>query len=542
MARIIVLDNLAQEGLDILEQAAGIECEVRTGLQGDELKKALTLYEGAICRSGVQLDADALAGNSQLRAIVRAGVGTDNIDKSVATRQGIIVMNTPTGNTLSTAEHTFALMLGLSRNTAQANQSLIEGRWDRKFFMGMQLADKTLGVVGLGRIGQEVASRALAFEMRVLGYDPFLSAERAEQLGIELVAEVRDILPRVDYLTVHTPLTPETRNLIDMDELEIIRPGARLINCARGGIYNEKALVAGLASGRLGGVALDVYENEPCTDSPLFGMPGVLCTPHLGASTEEAQTQVAIEAANLLVNFLTTGEIRHAVNTPAVDPKTLESLRGYLTLAYRLGVFMSQWYRGTPRSCRLTYRGDVAAKNTKMLTSAFCAGLIESAMDEEVNIVNSEVLLRERGIEIIEECHGEQLAFSSSIRAGVETDGKTYTAGATLFGNDMPRLILLGNHRLEAYLDGNLLVLTHSDEPGIIGSVGMIFGNHQINIAQMAVGRTQDDPGGEAVGVLNLDSRPADDAVAEILNHPAIHSATIIDLPAAGQLPSWLPA
>jgi len=541
MPRIIVLDNLAQEGLDLLEEAEGIEFEVRTGLKGTKLNEALVDFDGAICRSGVTLDAEALKGNQRLRAIVRAGVGTDNIDKTVATRQGIIVMNTPTGNTLSTAEHAFALMLGLSRNTAPANQSLIEGRWDRKDFMGAQLADKTLGIVGLGRIGQEVARRALAFQMRLVGYDPFLSSDRAEKLGVELVAEVRDMLPRIDYLTVHTPLTPETRGLIDMDALEIIRPGARLINCARGGIYDERALIAGLESGRLGGVALDVFESEPCTDSPLFGRPGVLCTPHLGASTEEAQTQVALEAVNLLVNFLTTGEIRHAVNTAAVDPKTLESIRGYLNLAYRLGLFMAQWYSGTPQTCRLTYRGDVASKNTHMITSAFCAGLIESAMDAGVNIVNAEVLLRERGIEIIEECHGEQLAFSSSVRVDVQTDDASFAAAGTLFGNDMPRLIRLNDHRLEAYLDGNLLLFTHNDIPGIIGSVGTIFGNHQINIAQMAVGRDQDGPGGDSVGVLNLDTRPTPQSLQEIVGHASIYSAMSIVLPPAGQLPGWLP-
>ena len=336
MPSIIVLDNLAQEGLDLLAAADGITYEVKTGLKGDDLKQALTEHDGAICRSGVKLTADVLDQNSRLKAIVRAGVGTDNIDKTAATRQGIIVMNTPTGNTVSTAEHAFALILGMSRNLAPANQSLVEGRWDRKAYMGSQLADKTLGIVGLGRIGQEVAARAMAFGMRVIGFDPFLSAERAVELGIEPIAKVDDMLPRIDYLTVHTPLTPETENLIDESQIEMLKPTARLVNCARGGIYNEKALAQAVAAGRIAGVALDVFQEEPCTDSPLFGLPGVLCTPHLGASTEEAQTQVAVEAVNLLVNFLNTGEIRHAVNMAAIDPKTLESLRGFLDVSYRL--------------------------------------------------------------------------------------------------------------------------------------------------------------------------------------------------------------
>jgi len=337
MSKVIVLDNIAREGLDMLEAAEGIEYEVRTGLKGDDLRQALTEYDGAVCRSGVKITAEALEGNRRLKAIVRAGVGTDNIDKPMATRQGIVVMNTPAGNTLSTAEHAFALMLALSRNIAPAYQSLVEGRWDKKAYMGTQLADKTLGIVGLGRIGKEVAKRALAFEMRVLGYDPFLSAEAAEKLGIELVETVRDMLPRVDYLTVHTPLTPETKNLIGAEEIDTMKTGVRLVNAARGGIYDEAALAEGLKSGKLGGIALDVYASEPCKENPLYGMPNVVCTPHLGASTGEAQTNVAVEAVQLAVNFLTTGEIRHAVNVAAVDPKTLVALRGHLDVAYRLG-------------------------------------------------------------------------------------------------------------------------------------------------------------------------------------------------------------
>ncbi|MCA9188056.1 MAG: phosphoglycerate dehydrogenase, partial [Planctomycetales bacterium] len=494
----------------------------------------------AICRSGVKLDAKALEGNQRLKAIVRAGVGTDNIDKTVATRQGIIVMNTPTGNTLSTAEHAFALMLAMSRNIAPAYQSLIEGRWDRGSYMGTQLADKTLGIVGLGRIGREVASRARAFKMRVIGYDPFMSDERATEMGIQLSPSVRDMLPSVDYLTVHTPLTPETENLIDMAELEIIKPGARLINCARGGIYNQDAMVAGLKSGRLAGIALDVYPDEPCTQNDLFGMPGVVCTPHLGASTEEAQTQVAIEGVQLLVNFLQHGEIRHAVNAAAVDPKTLHSLRGFLNVAHRLGRFLAQWHDGQPNKCRLFYRGDVATKDVKLLTAAFCAGLLERAMNEPVNIVNAEVLMHERGIEVSTECDPEQGAFRSSIRADLVTDKDSYTVAGTLFGNDMPRLVRLGEYRLEAYMDGVLLVFSHSDVPGIIGNVGTVFGKHQVNIAQMTVGRAGAAPGGNAIGVLNLDSAPSNVALDEVRNHPHIQSAEVIEMPRADDLPAWL--
>jgi D-3-phosphoglycerate dehydrogenase len=479
-----------------------------------------------------------LEGNRRMRAIVRAGVGTDNIDKTAATRQGIIVMNTPTGNTVSTAEHAFALMLGLSRNIAPAYQSLIEGRWDRKSYMGTQLANKTLGIIGLGRIGQEVAARAIAFDMRVIGVDPFLSAERAVELGIELVANVDEMLPRVDYLTVHTPLTPDTKNLINAARIEQMKPGVRLINCARGGIFDEQAVVEALRAGRIAGVALDVFEEEPCQQHALFGLPAALCTPHLGASTEEAQTQVSVEAVELLVNFLTTGEIRHAVNMAAVDPKTLDALRGFLDVSYRLGRFLAQWHQGQITACHLKYRGEVADKDTNLLTSSFCAGLVESALDESINIVNARILLQERGIEVIAENRPDRGDFSASMLVELVTKSGTYRVAGTLFGQNMPRLILLDDDRLEAYLDGTLFVFTHKDVPGIIGKVGTVFGEHQVNIAQMAVGRS--GPGKNAVGVLNLDSAPPASAIDAVLAHPEIQRAVVVQLPPAGALPAWL--
>jgi len=540
MPKVIVLDTLAQEGLDLLAAAKGIEHEVRTGLKGDALRSALAEFDGAICRSGVKITADALEGNHRLKAIVRAGVGTDNIDSKAATRLGIVVMNTPAGNTTSTAEHTIAMMLALSRNIAPAYQSLIEGKWDRNRYMGTQLADKTLGIVGLGRIGQAVAARAKALQMRILGYDPFLSSERVAELGIEPSATVADMLPKVDYLTVHTPLTDETRNLISSAEIKRMRKGARLINCARGGIYDEQALVEGLKSGHLGGVALDVFTSEPCTDSPLFGMPGVLATPHLGASTEEAQAQVAVEGIGLLVDFLTTGAIRHAVNMTPLDAKTLSDLRSYLDVGYRLGLLMAQLDKSSIRRCTLHYRGEVAGKNTKLITASFATGLLAHALEEEINIVNAEVLLRDRGIELVEQTRGDMGAFTSLVLAEMATDKGTYQAAGTVFGVDMLRLVQIDNFRLDAYLDGVLLVFRHKDVPGIIGTVGTIFGTHKVNIAQMAVGRAS--KGGQAVGVLNLDTTPPQAALDEVRKHPAIESAVVIKLPPAGEKPPWLTA
>jgi D-3-phosphoglycerate dehydrogenase / 2-oxoglutarate reductase len=540
MFRVLVLDDVAQEGLDLLDQAEGIEYEVRTGLKGEPLRAALAEFDGAVCRSGVKITAESLEGNRRLRAIVRAGVGTDNIDKPAATRHGIVVMNTPTGNTLSTAEHTFALMLGLSRNVAAAYHSLQAGRWDRKHYMGTQLADKVLGIVGLGRIGQEVARRAVAFGMRVIGLDPFLSHEQAVKLGINQVERLEDMLPNVDYLTVHTPLTSDTRHLIGRREIELLKPGVRLINAARGGIYDEAALAEGLRSGKLAGVALDVFETEPCTASPLFELPGVLCTPHLGASTEEAQTQVAVEAVHLLIRYLTLGEVRHAVNMAAIDPTTLSTMVGSLNVAYRLGRLLAQWHGGAASACCLDYRGEVARQDTQLLTASFCAGLLERALEEEVNIVNSEMLMKERGIQLVERRETEMGDFSSSITAELSSDGKRWTAAGTLFGNRMPRLIRLDHYRLEAYLDGILFIFTHQDVPGIIGKVGTAFGAHHVNIAQMSVGREGNLPGGTAVGVLNLDAIPPHEAIDAVLNIDSVQSCQLIELPPAGQLPPWL--
>ncbi len=536
--RIIVLDDIADAGLEKLNAAVGIEYDVRPGLKGEALREALCDYEGAVCRSGVTITAESLAGNRRLRAIVRAGVGTDNIDKAAATRLGIIVMNTPDGNTVSTAEHTMALLLGLSRNVAPAHASLVAGKWDRKKFQGSQVSGKTLGVVGLGRIGLEVAKRAKSFGMNVIGYDPFMSSERAAELGVTKVETVDEMLPQLDYLTVHTPLTNETKGLIGPAQVQRLKKGARLINCARGGIYDLVALEAGLKSGHLGGVALDVYEDEPCTDSPLFAMPNTLCTPHLGASTDEAQVEVAVEAVELLVNYLTTGEIRSAVNAFSLDPQTLKLMRGYLDVAHRLGTLMGQWHGGALESCDLEVQGEIAAKDTRILVSAFCAGLIGDKI-EGANIVNAEVLCRERGIEIIHKSTLDHGAFNSVISATVKGEGRSLQAAGTLFGKNMPRLVRLGEYRTEAYLDGILLIFTHTDVPGIIGYVGQVLADEKVNIAQMAVGR-EGAAGGRAIGVLNLDQVATESALKRVYEHAAIQSAKMIVLPPVGQLPNWL--
>ncbi len=541
--KVLVLDRLAEDGLARLKSESGIELCEQLGLSGESLRSALADADVAICRSGVTIDKESLEGNQRLRAIIRAGVGTDNIDSEAATRCGIIVMNTPAANTISTAEHTLALLLGLARNLVPAYESLKQGKWDRKSFVGSQLHGKTLGIVGLGRIGREVASRAIAFGMRVIGLDAFLSHEKTRELGIEPVNSVDEMLPQVDFLTVHTPLTAETKGLISADSIERLKPGARLVNCARGGIYDETAIESALKSGRLAGVALDVYESEPCTDSPLFSLPGTLCTPHLGASTEEAQAAVSSEAVDLAINFLKTGEVRHAVNAAALDPQTVRGLRGYLDMMFRLGSLLAQWQDGHPARCAVRFRGDIAAKDTRLLHAAFCAGLLEHALDQPANIVNAEMLLADCGIKSAIESSVEPISFSSSVQASLTTaDGREFTAAGTIFGNDMPRLIMLNDFRLEAFLDGILLVFKHRDVPGIIGSVGTILGNARVNIAQMAVGRSGSEQGGAAVGVLNLDGSPDSETLKQVGSVAGVESVRVIKLPAMNQLPRWLPA
>ena len=537
MPRVFISDKLEAGGLELLKHA-GQELDNRPGLKGAELKQAMQAADGMIVRSGTKVTADLLDQPGKLRAIVRAGVGVDNIDVAAATRKGIIVMNTPGGNTVSTAEQTITLLMALARHTPAADATLRQGKWERNKFVGTQLAGKTLGVIGLGRIGREVARRAAGLDMKVIGFDPFLAPDRAAQLGIEAAADLDSLLPRVDFLTVHTPLTAETTNLIGARELGLMKKGSRVINCARGGIINEEALAAALASGHIAGAALDVFVQEPPpADHPLVKLPNVVITPHLGASTVEAQESVALEAAQLLIDFLTKGIIGFAVNMAPVDRTELQELRLYVDLAHRLGLLHAQMCQGTIQRAELTYRGEVARRSTKLVTAAFTAGLLEYRLAQDVNIVNAELLARERGIEIVEQSNPKKGDFSTLIKAEVTTDKKTYTAAGTLFGNQFLRLVQLGPHHLEAYMDGILLVFTHRDVPGLIGFIGTIFGKHQVNIAQMNVGRQA--PGGEAMGILNLDSMPSEEALQEVRRDARISSLCVVRLPKAAEMPKW---
>ncbi len=539
--RVLVTDKLAEEGLARLREEPGVEVVVDTKLASDvpALRKALADADGIAIRSGTQLTAEVLEGQTRLKAIVRAGVGVDNIDVPAATRLGIVVMNTPGGNTVSTAEHTMALMLSLARNVAKANDSLKSGKWDRTKFTGTQLEGKTLGVVGLGRVGLAVAERARAFGMTVLGFDPFLAADRALERGVESVARLDDLWGRCDFITLHTPLSAETRNLIGARELALMKPTARIINCARGGLIDEAALATALDAGKIAGAAIDVFDPEPPpADLPIIKNPRVLVTPHLGASTDEAQVSVAVEAARLLTDFLVRGQVRFAVNMPPLDRAEFEDLRHYLNLAWRLGMLHSQMDRGTLKTAHVTYRGEVSHKNTKLLTASFAAGLMANALELPVNLVNAMAMARERGIVIEERTAEAPGDFGTLIQTEVATERKTYLASGTLFGRQFLRLVRLGSFALDAHLDGVMLVFSHQDRPGLVGFIGKTLGDEGVNIAQMNVGR--EDQGGQAIGVVNLDSAPSGQALEAVRSNPHVVSASLIKLPPLGALPHWL--
>ncbi|VTS04556.1 phosphoglycerate dehydrogenase [Tuwongella immobilis] len=539
MPRVLIADKLDPNGVKMLE-AAGIEIDNRQKLKGDDLIQALQAADGVIVRSDTKITADLLESPGKLRAIVRAGVGVDTIDVSAATRKGIVVMNTPGGNTISAAEHTIALMMSLSRLIPAADASMKAGKWERGKFLGTQVAGKTIGVIGLGRIGLEVARRAIGLDMKVVGFDPLLTPERAAEQGIESVPTIHQMLPRCDFLSIHIPLNDQTRNLISARELAMMPKTARLLNVARGGIIDEVALSEALKNGVVAGAALDVFEVEPIpTDSPLLKAPNVVLTPHLGASTYEAQDAVAREAAQLLINFLTKGEVQFAVNMAAVDRTEMDELRQYVDLARRLGMLHSQMATSPIQHASILYRGDLARnKGTRLLTAAFTAGLLESGLAESVNIVNAELFARERGIQISESRNPKAGDFNNLMQVDVTTsDGKTLTVSGTLFGNQYLRLVQIGQFRMDSFLEGTMMLFTHRDIPGLIGYIGTIFGSYGVNIAQMTVGRSQ--PGGEAIAAVNLDSQPPEEAIREVRNHAAISHIQIVRLPEAGVMPHW---
>jgi len=539
--RVLITDNLSEAGLAILRESS--ELEIVMG-SPENVREQLQDVEGVIIRSATKLTAEVLAGQPRLKVIVRAGVGVDNVDLDAATREGIIVMNTPAGNTTSTAELAFALMASLSRNIPQAAATMKSGGWDRKKFTGSQLAGKTLAVIGLGRIGLTLAKRALAFEMKVIGYDPFLSEERAREFGIELFREVDDVIDKCDYISVHTPLTPETKGLINAERMKKMRPGTRIINCARGGIVDEADLVEAVKNGTIAGAGLDVYPQEPPpADDPIRGVDNIITTPHLGASTEEAQEAVAVEAADITTAFLVNNEVRHAINMAPISGTELQESKAYLDLGYRLGLLQTQLLKQRFKSAgiqeaKITYRGEVSEKKTRLITSAFVAGLLSSGAEEPANIINAESIARERGIQITESSSRDGGDFTSVVNTTLVTDNGEFSVSGTIFGDRFLRLVRLDGFHLDAYLDGQLLIFRHEDKPGLIGFIGTVCGKHDVNISHMSLGRA--DNGGDALAVLNLDSVPSEEAAAEILANAAVTGIDLVALPKAGEPLPWL--
>lgn len=536
MFRVLITDNLSKAGLQILEQTPGIEVVNKSVGSLEELRKELAQADGIIVRSATKLPAAALEGQTRLKVIVRAGVGVDTIDLASATRQGIIVMNTPAGNTTSTAELTVAMLMAMARHIGPASQSVREGKWDRKSYTGVQLAGKTIAIIGLGRIGLSVAKRAQGLEMKVMGYDPFLSNERAAELGIELYRDIDQMIPKCDFLTVHTPATPETLGMINAARLASMKKGVRLVNCARGGIIDENALADAIESGHVAGAAVDVFSNEPIKpEDRLPKLKQVLCTPHLGASTDEAQEQVAIEAAELITAFLVRNEIRSAVNMTSISSSEMQLVKPYLDLSYRLGLLLAQLSQGKAiRGAKIQLRGDAAAKPAKLLSNAFTTGLMEVALDSGVNIVNAEVVAKDRGLNIATSTEAKAGAFSTLVTATIVTDDGELSASGTMFGTEFLRLVKLDNYQMDAYLDGLMFVYRHRDVPGLIGAIGTALGKHNINISCMALGREQSAPGGKSIAILNLDNEPSAAVIAEIQAHPDVTGVQLVKLPKAG--------
>jgi len=514
MIKILITDKLAQEGIDLLKGIDDVEPVVKVGIGADELARIIGNYDGLIVRSGTKVTKEVLANPGRLRGIARAGVGVDNIDVVEATKKGILVMNTPGGNTLSAAEHTMALILSLSRNVVPACNSLKGGVWDRKKYMGNQLNNKVLGVIGLGRIGMAVCKMALGFNMKVLGFDPIAAPKDADALGIEIIDDLEQIYKESDYISVHVPKNEQTLNMISAKELKMMKPTARVVNCARGGIINEDDLYDALEAGTIAGAALDVYPKEPPENTRFTDIASCLVTPHLGASTEEAQVEVAVEAAQILANALKGGPIRNALNVPSVGVSVPAIVKHYAELARRIGSVMSTIVAGRVRSVQVEYRGAISEKPVDMITTSFSIGLLQPYFNALVNMVNVRLLAKERGISIDETKNTDIKDVASSFAATVETDKITRKIRGTVFGENLPRVLEIDGFNIEVAPKGTLLIIFNDDKPGVIGAVGTICGKHAINISTMGVSQKIDE--GKAVLAVSLDKQPNEEVVKDL--------------------------
>ncbi|GFO96915.1 D-3-phosphoglycerate dehydrogenase [groundwater metagenome] len=521
--KVLVSDPIAEQGIEILKNDADVD--IATGLEPSELIKRIGNYEALIVRSETQVTKEVINAGKKLKIIGRAGVGVDNIDVNAATERGIIVVNAPEGNTISAAEHTIAMMMSMSRNIPQANASLKGKKWDRKKFMGVEVRGKMLGVVGLGRIGSEVAKRALGMEMIILAYDPFISAERAKDLGVELTT-VEDIVRRADYITVHTPLTKETKDLISTKEFAIMKRGARLINCARGGIINEEALAKAVKDGIVGGAAVDVFTKEPPFENPLIELDRVIVTPHLGASTEEAQINVAVTVAEQIVSALKGLPVKNAINMPYVKAEVMQIIEPYFPLAEKMGKLGTQLI-GNYETIEISYCGEIADQNVAPVTLAVLKGLLEPMLGAGVNYVNAPTIAKERKLKIVESKSNTVVGYPSQISIKLSKKGEQRVISGTVIGKE-PRIVQIDEYLIDIIPSGFMIVTRIEDRPNIIGPCCMILGKNDINIAGMQVGRIK--AGGEAIMVLNIDSEVDGRILDEIKTVNGIIDAKLVIL------------
>lgn len=502
--KVLVADDLSADGVEILKAGKGLEVDVKVGLKPPELKAVMGEYDALAVRSATKVTAEIIEAGKRLKVVGRAGVGVDNIDLEAATRRGIVVMNTPGGNTITVAELTVAMMMAVSRHIPQATASIKSGRWEKKKFQGRELFGKTLGVIGIGNIGSVVVDRCLGMKMKVLAYDPFISEEAARNLGCELVP-LDDLYRRSDYISVHVPFTEQTRGLIGKDALSKMKKGAYLVNCARGGIVDEAALHEALGSGKLGGAALDVFAEEPArADHPLLKLDNFICTPHLGASTEEAQQNVATALAEQMVDYLCHGTIRNAVNVPSVSREVLEQLGPWLNLSQKVGSLAGQLSPEGVSQVEVEVAGEVGQLPMKPITVQVLRGLL-SQMCEGVNEVSAPVLAKERGILVVEQRRGEHENFASSVTVTVRGKGQTIVEG-TVFGRRDPRIVRVNQFDIEAVPAGHLIVIQNRDVPGVVGKIGTLLGDGGVNIGRIHLSR--DREGAEAFSLINVDSEP----------------------------------
>jgi D-3-phosphoglycerate dehydrogenase len=524
--KVLISDNLSPVGVEILKKA-GLEVDARSKTSVEEIEKIIGDYDALIIRSATKVTKELLDKAVRLKVVGRAGSGLDNVDIAAATKKGVVVMNTPGGNTVTTAEHTIGMLFSCARMIPQAYASLKAGKWEKKKFEGVELYDKTLGVVGLGAIGGVVANRAVGLGMKVLAYDPFISTEKAKNLGIEL-ADLPTIYKQSDFITIHTPKTKETTNLINKETIAQMKDGVRVINCARGGIVNEQDLYEALKSGKVAGAAFDVFEKEPPENNPLLTLENFIASPHLGASTREAQENVAVAVAEQVVDYLIAGTVRNAVNVPSVPADQLPALSPYINLAERMGLFIAQLYEGGLTQVTVEYSGEVANLKQDPITLAALKGLLTPTLQENVNYVNAPLIARDRGIDVKVSKSSEATEYTSLVTLRIKAGGRDVSAAGTLNSKKEPRIIQVGNFPMETVPEGDMLVLMNNDKPGVIGGIGTLLGQNGINIARMQFGREKQ--GGLAMSVVSIDSAVSDELMGKIKKLPNVLSVKMVKI------------